>query len=170
MQRRTFLTGTSIAATTLLAGCTGGGGGASSADATGDNNNNNNNNSTAASSESESSSSSSSSSGGSNGSGNGSESESESSSGGGLEITEHELTTDDFSSYIEGVVVNNTGSEQSYVELEAEVYNSDGQKIGTPFTNTQNLADGGEWAFELMLTSDSEEIDEYELSVTDSAA
>lgn len=158
MQRRTFLTGASIAATTMLAGCTGGGGGASSA---GDNN------SSGTSSEGDSSSSVGS--GGSNGSGNGSESESESSSGGGLEITEHELTTDDFSSYIEGVVVNNTGSEQSYVELEATVYNADEQQIGTPFTNTQNLADGGEWAFELMLTSDSEEIDDYELSVTDSA-
>ncbi|MCH7659831.1 MAG: hypothetical protein IH933_04385 [Euryarchaeota archaeon] len=86
----------------------------------------------------------------------------------GLEILEHELVEDEFSVSIEGVVANNTGDELGYVEVGAVLYNADGQRIGDSFTNTTDLPDGEEWAFEILTTEDAEDVDDYTIAVTDS--
>lgn len=87
----------------------------------------------------------------------------------GLELLEHELVSDDFSAQVEGVVANETGEELDYVEVGVVLYNEEGQRIGDSFTNTTDLPDGQEWAFEVLLTEDADDIDEYDIAVTDSA-
>jgi hypothetical protein len=86
----------------------------------------------------------------------------------GLEILEHELVEEEFSVAVEGVVANNTGDELGYVEVGVVAYNAEGQRIDDSFTNTTDLPDGEEWAFEVLLTEDAEDIDEYSIAVTDS--
>lgn len=86
----------------------------------------------------------------------------------GLEILEHELVEDEFSAQIEGVVANNTGDELGYVEVGVVLYNADDQRIGDSFTNTTDLPDGEEWVFEVLLTEDAEDIEDYTIAVTDS--
>jgi len=87
----------------------------------------------------------------------------------GLEILEHEFYEDDFSGGVEGVVVNNTGEEIGYVEVGVVFYNEDGQRIDDSFTNTTDLGDGEEWVFDVLLIgADPEDVDDYNIAVTDS--
>lgn len=65
-------------------------------------------------------------------------------------------------------MTNGTGGALDYVEVGVELYNSDEQRIGDSFTNVDGLADGEEWAFEVLLTEDGEDIDSYNIGVTDS--
>ncbi|MFC6906249.1 FxLYD domain-containing protein [Halalkalicoccus tibetensis] len=87
----------------------------------------------------------------------------------GLELVEHELVSDEFSAQVEGVVANETGEELGYVEVGVVLYNEEEQRIGDSFTNTTDLPDGQEWAFEVLLTEDADDIDDYDITVTDSA-
>lgn len=169
MRRRQFLSTTGIVAGTTLAGCSGEEGGESGGSDGGGGGEGNGS--------SEESDGSANESGGSNESGNETESQSSEdvltsedaeSTVEGLEILEHELVEDDFGATIEGVVVNDTGRELSYVEVGVVLYNAEGQRINDSFTNTTDLPDGEEWAFEIMLTEDVSEIDDYTIGVTDS--
>lgn len=85
----------------------------------------------------------------------------------GLEILSHEFVEDDYSAAIEGAVANNSGDRQNYLEVSARVYNADGQQLDTYFTNTTDLDDGVEWAFEVMVL-DYEEVEDYDIRVSDS--
>lgn len=161
VRRRQFLATTGIAAATTLAGCSdsedgsGGDGGGSEGNGSANSSNDSGN-----------------SSGGSNESGSSNDealtSEEQESTVDGLEITEHELVEGDIGPVIQGVVLNDTGSELSYVEVGVVLYNADGQRINDSFTNTTDLPSGEEWAFEIILTDDMSEIDDYTIAVTDS--
>lgn len=96
------------------------------------------------------------------------EDEDQESAVGGLEILEHEIVEDDMLPTIEGVVANNTGGSLDYVEVGVVLYNGEDQRINDSFTNTTDLPDGEEWAFEVMLTEDVADIDHYTIAVTDS--
>lgn len=161
MRRRQFLATTGIAAVTTLAGCSGSGDGSSS-----DGGGSGGNGSSGSSNDSGNSS------GGSNESGSSNDealtSEEQESTVDGLEITEHELVEGDIGPVIQGVVLNDTGSELSYVEVGVVLYNADSQRINDSFTNTTDLPSGEEWAFEIILTDDMSEIDDYTIAVTDS--
>ena len=88
----------------------------------------------------------------------------------GLELLEHELYEDDFSGGVEGVVVNNTGEELSYVEVGVVFYNEDEQRVDDSFTNTTDLPDGEEWVFDvMMLGTEPDEVADYSIAVSDSA-
>lgn len=56
-----------------------------------------------------------------------------------------------------------------YVEVGVVFYNEDGQRIDDSFTNASDLADGEEWVFEVMTTEDADDIDDYDIVVTDEA-
>lgn len=72
----------------------------------------------------------------------------------GLAITEHELVEDDFSVTVTGVVSNETGEDLGPVEVGAVFYDADGEAIDDAVVRTAELADGEEWAFELMSVAD----------------
>jgi hypothetical protein len=82
----------------------------------------------------------------------------------GLIFGEHELVEGDLGTSIKGRLTNETGSEQSYVEVRARLYDANDARLGdTILSNTTNLADGATWRFEINIIQNSEEIDRYEL-------
>jgi len=89
--------------------------------------------------------------------------------GEGLVIEDHELVEDDFTVQIEGILLNDTGEEQSYVEVKSTVFDEDGVRIDDLFTNTTDLPDGERWAFEVPVLVDAEDVADYELEASTSA-
>lgn len=89
--------------------------------------------------------------------------------GGDLEILEDEYYEEDFSAGVRGTVVNNSDSEISYVGVQAEFLDAEGTRVGEGLDNTTDLAGGQEWSFDTAaLDADAEEIDSYNIEVSDS--
>lgn len=65
-----------------------------------------------------------------------------------LEVSELEMTTDDFSTKITGKLTNNTDKTYSYVQLTFSLYDSEDALLGTALANVNNLEGGGVWKFE----------------------
>lgn len=86
----------------------------------------------------------------------------------GLRVVEHELVAGDLFATVEGVLVNETGSELGYVEVSATFYDADGNRIGQSFANTTDLAAGEQWAFTIQSAQEPGSIANYELEVSDS--
>lgn len=87
----------------------------------------------------------------------------------GLEFVEHELIEDDIgNARVEGIVANNTGDELDYVEVGVELLDDENRRIDDSFTNTTDLADGQEWVFEVMTTTEYDEVADYNITVVDS--
>jgi len=87
----------------------------------------------------------------------------------GLVIEEHELVDEDFITQIEGVLRNDTGEEQSYIEVKSTVYDEDDVRINSFFTNTTDVPNGERWRFEIPVTEDAEDVERYELEASTSA-
>lgn len=108
-------------------------------------------------------------SGGSGSDGSDSESDDREDDRSGLEIVEHQFYEDEFQAGVEGIVANNTGDTLDYVEVKGWFYNDEGTQIDDSMDNTENLEDGQEWAFDVMLLqADPEEVADYELEASDS--
>ena len=89
--------------------------------------------------------------------------------GDGLEITEHEFYEEDFQAGVRGIVQNNTGETLDYVEVKAWFYDDEGVQIDDSLDNTENLQEGGEWRFEVMLLSaEPGDVADYEVEASDS--
>ena len=86
----------------------------------------------------------------------------------GLVIQEHEYTEDDYSGYVEGIIENTTDESKDYVQVQVRGYDADGNQLDSYMDNTSNLQAGGTWAFEVP-NLDYEEMEEYDIAVTDSA-
>lgn len=91
----------------------------------------------------------------------------------GLAIREHELVveSDEYSDEIsvEGIIENTTDEMKDYVEVSARVYDADGNQLNNYWTNTTDLQAGGTWKFEIMIYEEADDIEEYDIRVTDSA-
>lgn len=57
---------------------------------------------------------------------------------------------DAFSSYVTGVLTNQTNSKKGYVQISFNVYNKDKNKVGTAFANINDLEPNGTWKFKAM--------------------
>ncbi|WP_241431450.1 FxLYD domain-containing protein [Natrialba hulunbeirensis] len=84
-----------------------------------------------------------------------------------MEVQADELT-------VEGEVENNTGEEQSYVEVVATIYDDDGNVLGDQWTNVTDLRDGETWAFDFDYSSRdvrdrAQDAADHEILVKDSA-
>ena len=62
---------------------------------------------------------------------------------------------DDDLRYIKGVVVNNTDNDYGYVQVEFNLYDKDGNQVGSTFTNVNNLEPHGKWKFSALVNEDS---------------
>lgn len=51
---------------------------------------------------------------------------------------------------LEGTIKNNTNKKASYVQVEFNIYDKDGNQIGTALDNVNNLEAGGTWKFKAM--------------------
>lgn len=68
----------------------------------------------------------------------------------GLTLEEHELVEDDLSASVEGVVVNESGEDVRSVRVGIVFYDADGERIDDATPSTSELADEEEWAFSAM--------------------
>lgn len=79
-------------------------------------------------------------------------------------IEGEELTGDEWSCTISGTYTNNAGKELSYVSVSYNLYDADGNQIGTAIASTSNLADGGTWKYEAYGTSPLADVASYTLA------
>ena len=59
-----------------------------------------------------------------------------------------------FSTYISGVVKNNTSKKYSYVQITFALFDKDGNKVGTALANVNSLDAGETWKFEAIALKD----------------
>lgn len=89
-----------------------------------------------------------------------------------LEITEHSVYIGEISYGVRGIVVNTSASEINYVEVNIEFFDGEGTAIDEGSDNTTALAADQEWEFEIRIVgrsmSDTSEIDDYDIEVSDS--
>ena len=76
-----------------------------------------------------------------------------------------DLTTenDAFAVYILGTVKNNKGKDLSYVQITFNLYDKDGNQVGTALANINNLEKDGTWKFKAMGMGVNGEIASYKL-------
>ena len=86
----------------------------------------------------------------------------------GLVIREHEVVEGDYDVAVEGIVENTTDEVKDYVEVQVRAYDADGNQLDSYLDNTTNLQAGGTWKFSVSIL-DYEEMEEYDIAVTDSA-
>lgn len=85
-----------------------------------------------------------------------------------LKILEDEFYEEDYSAGVRGIVQNTTDETISYVAVEVAFYDADDVKLEDGLDNTQDLKGGGKWKFDAMYPGDANEVDHYEISVSDS--
>lgn len=78
-------------------------------------------------------------------------------------IDGEELTGDTYSCKISGVYTNKAGKDLSYVQVSYNLFDADGNQIGTALANTNNLADGGTWKFEAFGSAAVDEVASYKI-------
>lgn len=106
-----------------------------------------------------------------NGSNGDDENEEDGDEDGSVEILDHEIVEPDVGSYVdvEGTLENNTGEEQSYIEVGVVFRDEDDTRIDDSFTNFSDVEDGETLSFDIMTTVEPDEFDEYELETSTEA-
>lgn len=64
-----------------------------------------------------------------------------------LEVIESKFEKDTFGGYIVGTVKNNTKKQYKYVQVEINLYDKDGNQVGSTMSNVNNLEPGATWKF-----------------------
>ncbi len=65
--------------------------------------------------------------------------------------------------YIEGTVKNNTDKDYSYVDIEFNVYDKNGNNLGSCYDNNSNLEANGTWKFKAVCDGEANDITRYKL-------
>ena len=66
------------------------------------------------------------------------------------EVSEINIEKDSFSSYVTGVLKNNTDKEKSYVQITIPTYDANGNKVGDALANINDLKPNSTWKFKAM--------------------
>lgn len=61
-----------------------------------------------------------------------------------------EIESDSFASYFVGIVQNNTNKDYSYAQIVFNLYDKDGNLVGTALDNINNIKAGGTWKFKAL--------------------
>lgn len=67
------------------------------------------------------------------------------------EFSNVEMESDQFATYITGVLQNN-GGQKGYVQIMIPCYDKDGVKLGDAFANINGIEANGKWKFKAMFT------------------
>ncbi len=73
------------------------------------------------------------------------------------EISDVNVESDQFTSYVTGVIKNNTKSDRAYVQVTFPCYDKDGNKLGDAMDNVQDLGAGKTWKFKAMYLGENVE-------------
>lgn len=78
----------------------------------------------------------------------------------------HTGSADEFNMgyYIEGYIRNNTKRKYSYVQVTFNLYDSEGNQLGTAIANINNLEANGRWKFKAIGLNEVENIASYKLA------
>ncbi len=71
--------------------------------------------------------------------------------------------SNDFSTYIEGKIINNSNKELSYIQVTYSIYDEEGNTIGTCLDNENNLDAHGTWKFKALCVEGVSNVSKYEL-------
>lgn len=74
------------------------------------------------------------------------------------EVTDVKVEKDEFSTYVTGILKNNTDKEKSYVQITFPVNDKDGNKVGTALANVNNLGAGKTWKFKAVYFGSEKEV------------
>ena len=66
------------------------------------------------------------------------------------EVSELNIEKDSFSSYVTGVLKNNTDKEKLYVQVTIPAYDANGNKVGEALANVNDLKPNSTWKFKAM--------------------
>ena len=75
-----------------------------------------------------------------------------------------EQETDTFATYYKGIIKNNSGKDCSYVQVTFNLYDADGNQIGTALDNINNLEKDGTWKFKAMGMDVEGDVASYKLA------
>ena len=83
-----------------------------------------------------------------------------------LELVDNAVTEekDDFSLYLVGTVRNNRAKDYSYAQITFNLFDADGNQIGTAMDNINNLKSGGTWKFKAISMESPDAVASYELA------
>lgn len=79
-------------------------------------------------------------------------------------ITDEQMTGDDYTTTISGTFTNLTDSQLGYVSVSYNLFDADGNQLGTAYANTSNLAAGGTWKFEAVGMYGQAKVASYKLA------
>ena len=79
-------------------------------------------------------------------------------------IADEQMTGDDYTPTISGTFTNLTDSQLGYVSVSYNLFDADGNQLGTAYANTSNLDAGGTWKFEAVGMYDQAKIASYKLA------
>lgn len=71
-----------------------------------------------------------------------------------LSIIEHKTEKDGYFTYITGTIKNNTNKNYTYVQVEINLYDAQGNLINSTLDNINNLEPNGTWKFKAMTTNE----------------
>ena len=69
-------------------------------------------------------------------------------------IIEHSTSNDGYWTYIVGTIKNNTNKDYSYVQVEINLYDAEGNLVNSTLDNINNLEANGTWKFKAITTDD----------------
>ncbi|CEN87283.1 FxLYD domain-containing protein [Paraclostridium sordellii] len=72
--------------------------------------------------------------------------------------------SDQFANYITGVIKNNSGRDCTYVQVTFNLYDTDGNQVGTALANINNLEKDGTWKFKAMGMNVDGQVSSYKLA------
>lgn len=78
-------------------------------------------------------------------------------------VSDLKQSNDQFGYYIEGSVKNNSGKEANYIQVSFNLYDKDGNQVGTAVDNTTNLAKDGTWKFKAIGLDSDKNVASYKL-------
>lgn len=67
------------------------------------------------------------------------------------EILEEKIEGDQYTRYVVGKIKNNSGKDRSYLQIEINLYDKDGNQTGSTMDNINNLEKDGIWSFKAMI-------------------
>jgi len=79
-------------------------------------------------------------------------------------ITDETATVEDYDVKITGVLTNNTDKDVTYIQISYNLYDADGNQVGSAFDSISNLKAGGTWKFEASYFGSVEGVASYELA------
>ena len=69
-------------------------------------------------------------------------------------VIEHSTSNDGYWTYIVGTIKNNTNKNYSYVQIEINLYDAEGNLVNSTLDNINNLEANGTWKFKAITTDD----------------